>query len=40
MVRSIIDSALTRLRPILMAALAASLVFVPMPINVDTGAEV
>ena len=34
------EGALTRLRPVLMTALVASLGFVPMAINVGTGAEV
>ena len=34
------DGALTRLRPVLMTALVASLGFVPMAINVGAGAEV
>jgi len=37
---AIIDGALTRLRPVLMTALVASLGFVPMALNVGTGAEV
>ncbi|MGH8502914.1 MAG: efflux RND transporter permease subunit [Gammaproteobacteria bacterium] len=37
---AIIDGALTRLRPVLMTALVASLGFVPMAFNVGTGAEV
>lgn len=37
---AIIKGALTRFRPILMTALVASLGFVPMAINVGTGAEV
>lgn len=37
---AIIEGALTRLRPILMTALVASLGFVPMAINVGAGAEV
>jgi cobalt-zinc-cadmium resistance protein CzcA len=37
---SIIDGALGRLRPVLMTALVASLGFVPMALNVGTGAEV
>ena len=36
----IIEGALTRLRPVLMTALVASLGFVPMALNVGTGAEV
>ncbi len=38
--RAITDGALTRLRPVLMTALVASLGFVPMAFNVGTGAEV
>ncbi len=37
---SIIDGALTRLRPVLMTALVASLGFVPMALATGTGAEV
>jgi cobalt-zinc-cadmium resistance protein CzcA len=37
---AIIQGALTRLRPVLMTALVASLGFVPMALNVGTGAEV
>jgi cobalt-zinc-cadmium resistance protein CzcA len=37
---AIIKGALTRLRPVLMTALVASLGFVPMALNVGTGAEV
>lgn len=37
---SIIDGAITRLRPILMTALVASLGFVPMALNTGAGAEV
>jgi cobalt-zinc-cadmium resistance protein CzcA len=37
---SIIEGALTRLRPVLMTALVASLGFVPMALNTGTGAEV
>ncbi len=37
---AITEGALTRLRPVLMTALVASLGFVPMAINIDTGAEV
>ncbi len=37
---AIIDGALTRLRPVLMTALVASLGFVPMAFNAGTGAEV
>lgn len=38
--QAIVDGALTRLRPVLMTALVASLGFVPMALNVGTGAEV
>jgi len=38
--KAIIDGALTRLRPVMMTALVASLGFVPMALNVGTGAEV
>ena len=38
--QAIIDGAMTRLRPVLMTALVASLGFVPMALNVGTGAEV
>ncbi|MFC6635703.1 efflux RND transporter permease subunit [Microbulbifer taiwanensis] len=37
---SIVDGAMTRLRPVLMTALVASLGFVPMALNTGTGAEV
>ena len=37
---AIIEGALTRLRPILMTALVASLGFVPMALNTGAGAEV
>jgi cobalt-zinc-cadmium resistance protein CzcA len=37
---AIVDGALTRLRPVLMTALVASLGFVPMALNSGTGAEV
>lgn len=37
---AIVNGAMTRLRPVLMTALVASLGFVPMAINVGTGAEV
>ncbi|MDT0636105.1 CusA/CzcA family heavy metal efflux RND transporter [Spectribacter hydrogenoxidans] len=40
LVEAIMDGALTRLRPVLMTALVASLGFVPMALNVGTGAEV
>ena len=36
---AIIEGALTRLRPVLMTALVASLGFIPMALNVGTGAE-
>lgn len=38
--QAIIEGALTRLRPVLMTALVASLGFVPMALNIGTGAEV
>jgi cobalt-zinc-cadmium resistance protein CzcA len=38
--KAIIEGALTRLRPILMTALVASLGFVPMALNVGAGSEV
>lgn len=38
--RGIIEGAITRLRPVLMTALVASLGFIPMALNVGTGAEV
>ncbi len=37
---AVIEGALTRLRPVLMTALVASLGFVPMALNTGTGAEV
>jgi cobalt-zinc-cadmium resistance protein CzcA len=37
---ALIEGALTRLRPVLMTALVASLGFIPMALNVGTGAEV
>ena len=37
---SVIDGALTRLRPVIMTALVASLGFIPMALNTGTGAEV
>lgn len=37
---SIVEGAITRLRPVLMTALVASLGFIPMALNVGTGAEV
>lgn len=37
---AIMEGALTRLRPVLMTALVASLGFIPMALNVGTGAEV
>ncbi|MAE23571.1 MAG: CusA/CzcA family heavy metal efflux RND transporter [Pseudomonas sp.] len=37
---AIVNGAMTRLRPVLMTALVASLGFIPMAINVGTGAEV
>jgi len=38
--QAIFEGALTRLRPVLMTALVASLGFVPMALNIGTGAEV
>ena len=38
--KAVIEGALTRLRPVLMTALVASLGFVPMALNIGTGAEV
>ncbi|MDU0353396.1 CusA/CzcA family heavy metal efflux RND transporter [Paraglaciecola aquimarina] len=40
LIHSIVDGAITRLRPVLMTALVASLGFIPMALNVGTGAEV
>ena len=40
LVHAIVEGALIRLRPVLMTALVASLGFIPMAINVGTGAEV
>ncbi|MBT0587984.1 efflux RND transporter permease subunit [Alteromonas oceanisediminis] len=40
LITSIVEGAITRLRPVLMTALVASLGFVPMALNVGTGAEV
>nr|WP_297349194.1 CusA/CzcA family heavy metal efflux RND transporter [uncultured Glaciecola sp.] len=40
LIASIIEGAITRLRPVLMTALVASLGFIPMALNVGTGAEV
>ena len=40
MEEAIVEGALTRLRPVLMTALVASLGFVPMAFNVGTGSEV
>jgi cobalt-zinc-cadmium resistance protein CzcA len=37
---AIVEGALTRLRPVLMTALVASLGFVPMALNVGAGSEV
>jgi len=36
----VIEGAITRLRPVLMTALVASLGFIPMALNTGTGAEV
>ncbi|PCI54466.1 MAG: CusA/CzcA family heavy metal efflux RND transporter [Alphaproteobacteria bacterium] len=38
--RAIVEGAMTRLRPVLMTALVASLGFIPMALNIGTGAEV
>lgn len=38
--QAVVEGALTRLRPVLMTALVASLGFIPMAFNVGTGAEV
>jgi|TARA_A100001391_G_scaffold71668_1_gene45725 cobalt-zinc-cadmium resistance protein CzcA len=38
--KAIVEGAMTRLRPVLMTALVASLGFVPMALNTGTGAEV
>lgn len=40
LIKAITEGALTRLRPVLMTALVASLGFVPMALNTGTGAEV
>lgn len=40
LINAIIEGALTRLRPVLMTALVASLGFIPMAFNTGTGAEV
>ena len=40
LIPSIIDGAMTRLRPVLMTALVASLGFIPMALNTGIGAEV
>src|SRR5690606_36096902 len=40
LLQAIVEGALVRLRPVLMTALVASLGFVPMALNVGTGAEV
>lgn len=40
LINSIVDGAITRLRPVLMTALVASLGFIPVALNVGTGAEV
>ena len=37
---AIVEGAMTRLRPVLMTALVASLGFIPMALNTGTGAEV
>jgi cobalt-zinc-cadmium resistance protein CzcA len=38
--KAIVEGALTRMRPVLMTALVASLGFIPMALNTGTGAEV
>jgi cobalt-zinc-cadmium resistance protein CzcA len=40
LLKAVIEGALTRLRPVMMTALVASLGFVPMALNTGTGAEV
>jgi len=40
LITAVIEGALSRLRPVLMTALVASLGFVPMALNTGTGAEV
>jgi cobalt-zinc-cadmium resistance protein CzcA len=40
LINSIVEGAITRLRPVMMTALVASLGFIPMALNVGTGAEV
>jgi len=40
LLESVVDGAMTRLRPVLMTALVAGLGFVPMALNTGTGAEV
>ena len=40
LVIAVVDGAITRLRPVLMTALVASLGFIPMALNTGTGAEV
>jgi len=40
LVVAVVDGAITRLRPVLMTALVASLGFIPMALNTGTGAEV
>ena len=37
---SIVEGAMTRLRPVMMTALVASLGFIPMALNTNIGAEV
>jgi len=40
LISAIVDGAMIRLRPVLMTALVAGLGFVPMALNIGTGAEV
>ena len=40
LIMAVTEGALTRLRPVLMTALVASLGFIPMALNTGTGAEV